>query len=127
MNKPAFMVDSNIFISHLNKELDINVFFAALPECDAYINRVVEIETLAKPGMTGAEEAEAKALLYAFIRADLTDTARDEAIQIRRSKKLLLPDAVIAATAITLNATVLSNDPHMRDFVWPRFRSRTVI
>ena len=110
MARPVFMLDSNILISHLNKELDLDGFFAALPEYDAYITRIVEIETLAKPGMSDAEEAEAKTLLSTFIRADFTDTMRDETVRIRRSKKLLLPDAVIAAAAIELNATVLSKE-----------------
>jgi predicted nucleic acid-binding protein len=38
-------------------------------------------------------------------------------------KALLLPDALIAASAITLNATVLSNDPHLRDFQWAGYKA----
>jgi predicted nucleic acid-binding protein len=38
------------------------------------------------------------------------------AIKIRRAKELRLPDALIAASAIILNATVLSNDSHLRDY-----------
>jgi len=38
-------------------------------------------------------------------------------IQIRRNKELRLPDAFIAASAIILNATVLSNDSHLLDYV----------
>jgi predicted nucleic acid-binding protein len=49
---------------------------------------------------------------------------REYAIAIRRSKKLLLPDALIAATALSLNATVISNDPHLRDFQWPGYSAR---
>jgi predicted nucleic acid-binding protein len=116
MVKPCFVFDSNILISHLNKALDVFSFIETLPDCDVYINRVVEIETLARPGMTAEEEAVAKLLLSGFKRADFTDAMRDEAARIRRDKTLLLPDAVIAATAIILNATVLSNDPHLRDY-----------
>jgi predicted nucleic acid-binding protein len=46
------------------------------------------------------------------------------AAAIRRSKKLLLPDALIAATALSLNATVISNDSHLRDFQWPGYTAR---
>jgi predicted nucleic acid-binding protein len=51
---------------------------------------------------------------------------RNEAIRIRRgnAKSVLLPDALIAANAISLNATVLSDDPHLRDFKWPGYTAR---
>jgi predicted nucleic acid-binding protein len=127
MAKPAFLPDSNIFISHLNGDLDINAFFAAQPDCDKYVNRIVEIEVLAKPGLTVAEEAEAKALLAQFKRVDMTDAMRDESARIRRTKSLLLPDAIIAATAICLNATVLSNDPHLRDYRHPGYIAQPVL
>jgi predicted nucleic acid-binding protein len=115
MDSTRFMVDSNILISHLNNELNINDFFAGKDKCEKYINRVVEMETLAKPDMTEKEEADARDLLSGFIRVDMDDTIQVEAVKIRR-EKILLPDAVIAATAIILNATVLSNDPHLLDY-----------
>jgi predicted nucleic acid-binding protein len=40
---------------------------------------------------------------------------------------MLLPDAIIAATAISLNATVLSNDPHLRDFQWEGYAALPVV
>jgi predicted nucleic acid-binding protein len=127
MAKPAFLPDSNIFISHLNGELDIDAFFAGQPDCDKYVNRIVEIEVLAKPGISMAEETEAKTLLAQFKRIDMTDAMRDEAARIRRTKKLHLPDAIIAAAAICLNATVLSNDPHLRDYHRSGYTARPVL
>jgi predicted nucleic acid-binding protein len=127
MAKTAFLPDSNIFIGHLNGQLDINAFFAAQPDCDKYVNRIVEIEVLAKPGLSAEEEAAAKALLSQFQRIDMTDAMRDEAARIRRTKELLLPDAIIAATAISLNAIVLSNDPHLRDYHCPGYTALPVL
>jgi predicted nucleic acid-binding protein len=126
MIKLAFLPDSNIFISHLNGELDINAFFDAQPDCDKYVNRIVEIEVLAKPNLSAAEESEAKALLSQFKCIDMTNAMRDEAARIRRTKGLLLPDAIIAAAAICLNATVLSNDPHLRDYHCPGYTALPV-
>jgi predicted nucleic acid-binding protein len=115
MDSTRFMVDSNILISHLNNDLNINSFFSGQDKCEKYINRVVEMETLAKPDMTAKEEADARDLLSGFIRVDMDDIIQAEAVKIRR-EKILLPDAVIAATAIILNATILSNDPHLLDY-----------
>ena len=40
------------------------------------------------------------------------------------AKELRLPDALIAASAIVLNATVLSNDSHLRDYQRPGYTAR---
>jgi predicted nucleic acid-binding protein len=127
MDKPRFILDSNILIDTLNHKLDLLVFLDTLPECELYINLVVEIETLAKPDMTAEEEAEAYALLASFKWAEIDSLTRDETVRIRRGKSLLLPDALIAASAIVLNATVISNDPHLRDFQWPGYAAKPCV
>ena len=121
MNKPRFILDSNVLIDSLNKVLNLEAVLDELPDCEIYINLVTEIETLAKPGMTAEEETKIRALLSNFKWAEIDQSARKYTVAIRRSKKLLLPDALIAATALSLNATVISNDPHLRDFQWPGY------
>jgi predicted nucleic acid-binding protein len=118
MHKPRFMLDSNVLIDALNHKLDLLAFLDTLPDCELYINPVVWIETLAKPDMTGDEEAEALSLLSWFLWADIDASVLDETVLIRRAnpRAMLLPDALIAASAISLKATVLSNDPHLPDF-----------
>jgi predicted nucleic acid-binding protein len=129
MDKPRFMLDSNVLIDALNHTLDLPAFLDTLPDCELYINPVVWVETLAKPDMTGEEEAEARALLCWFLWADINASVLDETILIRRTnpKTMLLPDAIIAATAIFFKATVLSNDPHLRDFRWEGYAALPVV
>jgi predicted nucleic acid-binding protein len=127
MEKPRFILDSNILIDALNGKLDIFTAIAALLPCDVFINPVVEVETLAKSDMSVDEEAQGHILLSGFKWAEIDRSVCEHAIAIRRSKKLLLPDALIAATALSLNATVLSNDPHLRDFQWPGYSARSLL
>jgi len=112
----VILLDSNILIDTLNHRLNLPAFLDTLPDCEIYINPVVEIEVLAKAGMSEQEEASARILLDSFKWAEVDKSVCEITIQIRRAKELRLPDALIAATAITLNATVLSNDPHLRDY-----------
>jgi predicted nucleic acid-binding protein len=126
MSKPRFVLDASVLIGCLNHKLDLFAFLESQGECEIFTTRISEIETLAKPGMTPEEEAEARELLSCFKRVEIDDTIRDITVQIRRTKKLLLPDALIAASAISLNATALSNDPHLRDYQGDGYRARMV-
>jgi predicted nucleic acid-binding protein len=126
MDKPCFVLDASVLIGHLNHKLDLFTFFEAQGECEIFTTLVSEIETLAKPGMTREEETEARTVLSCFKRVEIDDTIRDLTIQIRRTKKLLLPDALIAASAISLNAAVLSNDPHLRDYQRDGYKVRAI-
>jgi len=116
MDKNRFFLDSNVIIDTLNHKLNLLAFLDNFPDCETYINLVVEIEVLAKASMSEMEESEVRALLDSFKWAEIDKSVRNIAVQIRRTKELRLPDALIAATAITLNATVLSNDPHLRNY-----------
>jgi predicted nucleic acid-binding protein len=129
MSKPRFILDSNILIDTLNHKLDLLAFLDALPDCELYINPVVWVETLAKPEMTGDEDAEARALLSWFLWADIDASVLDEVVLIRRAnpRTMLLPDAFIAASAISLKATVLSNDPHLLDFQREGYAAQPVV
>jgi len=116
MDKSRFFLDTNVIIDTLNHDLDLLAFLDHFPDCEVFINLIVEIEVLSKNGMSEREEADARALLNSCKRVEIDKPICDLAIQIRRAKELRLPDALIAASAITLNATVLSNDSHLRDY-----------
>jgi predicted nucleic acid-binding protein len=127
MDKPRFLLDSNVLIDTLNSKLDLLAFLDTLPDCEIYINPVVEIEVLAKDGMSGREEAEARSLLDSFKWVEIDKPVCETAVKIRRVKELRLPDALIAASAITLNATVVSNDPHLRDYKRTGYTARPCV
>jgi len=116
MDKLRFMLDTNVIIDTLNNDLDLLAFLETFPDCEIYINPVVAIEVLAKAGMSEDEEAAARALLDSFKWTEIDKAVCEAAVLIRRAKELRLPDALIAASAITINATVLSNDSHLRDY-----------
>jgi predicted nucleic acid-binding protein len=124
--KNRFLLDSNVIIDTLNHKLNLLAFLDNFPDCEIYINFVVEIEVLSKTDMSSQEEAEARALLNSFNWAEIDKSVREMAIQIRRSKDLRLPDAIIAASAISLNATVLSSDPHLRDYQHMGYKALSV-
>ena len=123
MIKQRFMLDSNIVIDTLNHKLDLLAFLDNYPDCEVYINLIVKIEVLAKTNMSENEEFEVRAFLNLFKWFEIDRNTSEIAIQIRRTRELRLPDALIAASSISLNATVLSNDPHLRDYKRSDYKS----
>jgi predicted nucleic acid-binding protein len=121
MEKPKYVLDSTVIINHFNKKVDIDAFFGTLPEYDRFISGITNIEAVSKPGMTGTEIDEANTFLLRFNSVNLLPAIKEEAAAIRRATNLKLPDAVIAATAVVLGATLLSNDAHLLKLVWPGY------
>ena len=126
MGKPRFLLDSNAIINTLNRKLDLLAYLDTFPDCEIYINPLIKIEVLAKADMSEHEEAEARALLDSFKLAEIDNSICEIAIQIRRSKELRLPDAIIAASAIALNATVLSDDLHLLNYKCPGYAVKAI-
>jgi hypothetical protein len=54
MKIPKFVLDSTVIINHINKQLDIEVFFDTLPAFDRYISDITNIEALSKPSLKQA-------------------------------------------------------------------------
>jgi predicted nucleic acid-binding protein len=121
MGNQLFVLDSTAVINHLNHMFDVDSFIANTgPAAVKIISIVTYIEALAKPGMTELDEQEILAFLSSCKVENISPAIRDETIALRRiNPQKKLPDCIIAATAIALQATLLSNDPHLINLIWP--------
>lgn len=81
-----------------------------LPQAEFYVSVISEIELLSYPLIEPGDESKIKAFLADVKLVDLNEAIKIQAIQTRRLQRLKLPDALIAATAMILNATLLTND-----------------
>ena len=123
MDKNRFMLDTNVVIDVLNKQLNLLAYLDNFPDCEVYINPIIMIEVLSKANMSEHEEAAARLLLDSFKMTEIDKPTCEAAITIRRAKGLRLPDALIAASSLILNATVLSNDSHLLDFQYTGYKA----
>lgn len=81
-----------------------------LPDGQYSVSIITEIELLSFSGLSAEEEQKIRELLLLLDRVHLTDAVRDETIRLRRKNRLKLPDAIIAASALTHDAILLTND-----------------
>ena len=81
-----------------------------LPEGEYYVSVISEMELLSYPLLHQSDLAKIQDFLADVKVVPLTNEVKDAAVRLRRQHGLKLPDAIIAATAMTLGARLLSND-----------------
>ena len=101
----AAVLDTNIVLHTLRDELDED-----LPPTGLRISVVTEIELLGYADLSADEEAGLRLLLKRLRVMPLTTAIKEEAIRVRRSLRLKLPDAIILATAVVTGSELLTND-----------------
>jgi len=98
-----------------------------LNQTDLFISVITEIELLSKPALPPGEEENLRSLIAERMPIiDLTDTVKREAIALRRSGRLKLPDCIVAATAIATNAVLLTDDTKLLRLAWPGYAAKNL-
>jgi predicted nucleic acid-binding protein len=77
------------------------------------ISIITEIELLSYPALSFDDERRINSLLATVTIVEITPAVRDAAIRLRRDHRLRVPDAVIAGTAIALDAELMTNDARL--------------
>lgn len=111
MEQPQHITDSNAVIDYLSKKLP----GSGMDFMNTIIDDLPTISVITKIEVLGFNTAETHyKLLSNFIKdvtvLDLTSNVVDESIEIRKKHKIKLPDAIIAATAIAYNLTLISRN-----------------
>jgi predicted nucleic acid-binding protein len=81
-----------------------------LPSGQYLISVITEIELLSYPNLSSDEELQIQDLLTKIRIVGIEGNIKELAIALRKRYKLRLPDAIIVATAKSLNATLFTND-----------------
>jgi predicted nucleic acid-binding protein len=100
-----YVLDTNVILYHLAGRL-----FDELPNGSMCVSVISEIEALSYPGLSATEELQIRQFFEELNVIPITSLIRDRTIEIRRRNKLRIPDAIIVATALTLEAKLLTND-----------------
>ena len=79
----------------------------------AAVSQITRMELLGFPGLADEEETAIRSFLDACRVVVLDEAIEEQTIRLRRSGMFKLPDAIIAATALMLNAQLLTLDHGM--------------
>ena len=113
----SFLLDTNVIIDLIEKKT------VSLPDGARFFSVITEMELFSSPSLTQSAEIERRNFLSTMIYVPFKDAIKNEAVRIRRfaSPRLKLPDAIIAASAVVLDAMLVTNDEMMLRLNWPGF------
>ena len=81
-----------------------------LPAGQYFVSIISEMELLSYPSLDEAALAQVQGFLAEVTVVDLTEEVRKIAIRLRRQHMVKLPDAIVAGTALSLRADLITND-----------------
>jgi predicted nucleic acid-binding protein len=113
------VLDTNIVIYKLSGHLT-----QPLPAGPYAVSVITEMELLSYPDLNVNEEREIRRFLSGVVVVALTPHIQTVAIQLRRLYRLRLPDAIVAATSISLGVDLLTSDRRLANT--PSLQSRLI-
>lgn len=119
MSGTKFLLDTNFIIGLLKSDpavlAEVSTRTVAIAECS--YSAITRMELLGFPGISRDEESIIRQKLERLRYLPLTRAIEDVVISLRQARKIKLPDAVIAATAICAGAELLTLDKHLQSIV----------
>ncbi len=106
MSGSSSLLDTNILLDLLGGKLDQG----ALPQGNLAVSFVTELELLSYPEIGEEDEKKIGKLLDETFIVNINQKIKVTAIDLRERYKLKLPDATVAATAVYLEADLVTND-----------------
>lgn len=107
-----YLLDNNAISSFINNQLSENgmIFMSQVIDKVPIISVITEIEALSWINEDKSKEKLIKSFIKDSIVISLSPEIVSQCVKIRRSKKIKTPDAILAATAIIYDFTLISND-----------------
>lgn len=111
-----YLLDTNVVVHYLDKSLPLKSidFLNQFIDEDCYVSVITQMEALGFNFKNSAEKNVTEVFIENSIILDLNSEVVQRTIAIRKSRKIDLPDAIIAATAIVYDFTLITQN--MKDF-----------
>lgn len=107
MNGNDLLIDSNVLVYYMLGFNNVEKYFKNFRPVLSF---VTELEVLSGPSLYPQQSDNIKLFLSEYVIIDYVSGLKEIIVDIRKSRKLKLPDAIIAATAIHLDIPLVSAD-----------------
>jgi predicted nucleic acid-binding protein len=114
-----WLLDTNVLIDYMSGKEAAVRFFDKKSDLWFFISVISRIELLSYLGITPQEEKEAHEVFASAYFVPLNGEVEDLAIRFRRATRRKLPDALVAASAIFIGATLVTSDKELAGADYP--------
>jgi len=106
-----YLFDTNVWIDAIAGRLPADTFlkFVVQAEWVGY-SAITRLELFGFPDLTKPEEEKLVELLKHFVEVGVDSSTVDKAITIRKATRIKVPDAIIAATAIIKESSLITRN-----------------
>lgn len=107
MNGNSLLLDTNIVLYFLNGE---ETLIPILEDKQLYISFITQLELLIFPGIEESDIKKIDSFIHECIIIEMSSTIKEYTINLRRKFGLKLPDSIIAASSLYINAPLVTAD-----------------
>lgn len=111
MNGNRLVLDTNAVLYVLTGDETLADF---LFEKELYISIITEMELLAYKHITAKEQAQIVAFIKELKVININNAVKTAAIEVKKASQMKLPDSIIAATAISLQLSLVTSDKQFK-------------
>ena len=105
------LIDTNVWIDALSGRLSSTAFLKISVQADlAGYSAITRLELFGLPGLKGEEESKISEILKPFVEIAVDSAIIDRAIGVRRARRIKVPDAIIAATALERSCSLITRN-----------------
>lgn len=107
MSGNSLLLDSNIVLYLLKGE---QTLIPLLEEKQLYVSFVSQLETLGHKGISKVEQLKITSFLSECVIIDINAVIKNFTIMLRQKYNIKLPDSIVMATSLYLNAPIITAD-----------------
>ena len=126
MNGTNIVFDTCAIVKLLDKQYDLLSLGIPIDEARLFTSVIVRMELLSKRNISRDEEQDIQEFLEDLTIAPLNDAIEQKTIALRRITSLKLPDCIVAATSILLDAVLLTDDKDLLGLSHPGYRAQNI-
>ena len=127
MSGTNIIFDTCAVVKLLDQQYDLSSLGINIDESRLLTSVIARMELLAKRDMAEDEERDIREFLDDLIVVPLDDEVEQAAVAIRRATAVKLPDCIIVATSIILDAVLLTDDEQLLNLSWPGLRTQNIL
>jgi predicted nucleic acid-binding protein len=106
-----WLIDTNVLLYAAAKEKECVAFLDAVADSEWIgYSAITRLELFGYPDLKPEDEKKLKEMLEGFSEVDVSSLVIDRAIEVRRVRRVRTPDAILAATALVLGATLVTRN-----------------